>query len=74
MAESAQSIGQLLIDAKAKLFTNLSDDAVAVVNADEEFSQRMTRDCQARIISYGIKSPADYRARSVHQPKSSPDS
>jgi UDP-N-acetylmuramoyl-L-alanyl-D-glutamate--2,6-diaminopimelate ligase len=51
--------------AKAKLFADLAPDAVAAVNADEKWSERMTRESGARIISYGISSKADYRARDI---------
>ncbi len=51
--------------AKAKLFKGLAADAVAAVNADEKWSERMTQDCGGRIISYGITSKADYRAQDI---------
>ena len=51
--------------AKAMLFEGLAEDAVAVVNADEEASARMTRDCSARIITFGMKADADYRAEDI---------
>ena len=49
-------------DAKAMLFAGLAEEAVAVVNADQEWSQRMTRDCRAKIVTFGMKENADYRA------------
>ncbi|HEX3357191.1 MAG TPA: UDP-N-acetylmuramoyl-L-alanyl-D-glutamate--2,6-diaminopimelate ligase [Tepidisphaeraceae bacterium] len=52
-------------DAKAKLFEGLAEDAVAVVNADDAGSARMKRDCQARIVTFGIKNHADYRAQDI---------
>ncbi len=52
-------------DAKARLFELLSADAVACVNVDDPFSQRMIRDCQARVIGWGFAGGADYRARDV---------
>jgi UDP-N-acetylmuramoyl-L-alanyl-D-glutamate--2,6-diaminopimelate ligase len=48
--------------AKAKLFTALSPDARAVVNADDNYSPVMIRDCRAAIITYGLKRKADLRA------------
>src|SRR5436190_9821908 len=51
--------------AKARVFEGLAEDAVAVVNAEDEFSRRMTRDCKARVITYGINKEADYRARDI---------
>ena len=52
--------------AKAKLFASLTETAVAVVNeADDKASDRMVRDCQARVIRFGFGKTADYRARDV---------
>jgi UDP-N-acetylmuramoyl-L-alanyl-D-glutamate--2,6-diaminopimelate ligase len=51
--------------AKARLFTSLSETAVAVVNADDKWSERMVRDCNGRIIRFGFVKTADYRARDV---------
>ena len=51
--------------AKAKLFASLSETAVAVVNADDKWSDRMIRDCHGRIIRFGFGKTADYRARDV---------
>lgn len=51
--------------AKARLFTSLSETAVAVVNADDKWSDRMVRDCNGRIIRFGFGKTADYRARDV---------
>ncbi len=36
--------------AKAMLFESLKPEAVAVVNADDEWSARMVRDCRARVL------------------------
>jgi UDP-N-acetylmuramoyl-L-alanyl-D-glutamate--2,6-diaminopimelate ligase len=51
--------------AKAQLFSSLSDDAVAAVNAADEWTPRIIRDCRARIMRYGFGPAADYRARDV---------
>jgi UDP-N-acetylmuramoyl-L-alanyl-D-glutamate--2,6-diaminopimelate ligase len=51
--------------AKATLFAGLSPDAVAAVNAGDDWSARMVRDCQARVIRYGFGKEADYRARDL---------
>ncbi len=37
-------------DAKAKLFEGLAPEATAIVNADEPWSERMLRDCRAKIV------------------------
>ncbi len=41
-------------DAKAKLFENLSPDAVAIVNADDPLHARMLRNCRARVLRCGV--------------------
>ncbi len=51
--------------AKAQLFTSLDAEAVAVVNADDKFSDRMIQDCCSRIIRFGFGKKADYRARDI---------
>jgi UDP-N-acetylmuramoyl-L-alanyl-D-glutamate--2,6-diaminopimelate ligase len=51
--------------AKAALFATLSQTAVAVVNDDDKWSDRMVRDCQGRVIRFGFGKNADYRARDV---------
>jgi UDP-N-acetylmuramoyl-L-alanyl-D-glutamate--2,6-diaminopimelate ligase len=51
--------------AKAKLFAELDAEAVAVVNDDSKWSDRMIADCCARIMRFGFGKRADYRARNV---------
>lgn len=52
-------------DAKARLFESLDAEAVAVVNDDDKASDRMIRDCPARIIRFGFSKHADYRAKDI---------
>ncbi|MFH0753165.1 MAG: UDP-N-acetylmuramoyl-L-alanyl-D-glutamate--2,6-diaminopimelate ligase [Candidatus Omnitrophota bacterium] len=49
--------------AKARLFTGLSPDSFAVVNADDPYGRRLTAITRARVITYGIEAPADVRAQ-----------
>ena len=51
--------------AKAALFSSLSETAVAVVNAEDKWSQRMVQDSRGRVIRFGFGKTADYRARDV---------
>src|SRR5687768_11225885 len=51
--------------AKAQLFATLDAEAVAVVNADDKWSDRMIQDCCSRIIRFGFGKKADYRARDI---------
>lgn len=48
--------------AKAKLFEQLEPDAVACVNVDDPYHVRMIDQCDARVVTFGIRSEADYRA------------
>ena len=51
--------------AKARLFTQLPPDGVAVVNADDPAHERMIETCQARVITFAARGEADYRAVDV---------
>jgi UDP-N-acetylmuramoyl-L-alanyl-D-glutamate--2,6-diaminopimelate ligase len=51
--------------AKAMLFEMLSADAVAVVNAEDDWTPRMLRDCKARVFKFGFGKEGDYRARDI---------
>ena len=51
--------------AKAKLFESLTDEAVAAVNVDSEWSARMVEKCPARVIKFGMGKGADYRAKDL---------
>lgn len=53
--------------AKARLFEMLDDEAVAIVNADSPWHQRMIRDCPGRILRFTMnkETPADYVARDI---------
>jgi UDP-N-acetylmuramoyl-L-alanyl-D-glutamate--2,6-diaminopimelate ligase len=51
--------------AKAKLFQELDAEAVAVVNAEDKWSDRVIENCPSRIIRFGFGKRADYRARDV---------
>ena len=51
--------------AKAKLFDTLAEDAVAAVNAEDAWTDRIIRNSRAKIVRYGFGETADYRARDV---------
>lgn len=51
--------------AKAKLFETLDAEAVAVVNDDSDWSDRMIQNCPSRIMRFGFNKRADYRASGV---------
>ncbi|MBK7404308.1 MAG: UDP-N-acetylmuramoyl-L-alanyl-D-glutamate--2,6-diaminopimelate ligase [Phycisphaerales bacterium] len=44
-------------DAKARLFEQLGPDAIAIVNADDPWSERMVRSCQAPVLWCSAGSP-----------------
>ncbi|MGD8453108.1 MAG: UDP-N-acetylmuramoyl-L-alanyl-D-glutamate--2,6-diaminopimelate ligase [Phycisphaerae bacterium] len=46
-------------DVKARLFTGLDADAVAVINRDDPHGAEMVRDCRARIVWYSLRGDAD---------------
>ena len=48
--------------AKSRLFDNLPPDAVAAVNVDSPWHERMIKHTEARVFTFGIHRPADYRA------------
>jgi len=50
---------------KKMLFDNLSEDAVAVINVDDEIGSKLIEDCDAKVITYGIDNDADYRAKNL---------
>ncbi len=51
--------------AKARLFAELDPEAVAVVNDDSKWADRMIQDCPSRVIRFGSSKRADYRARDI---------
>jgi UDP-N-acetylmuramoyl-L-alanyl-D-glutamate--2,6-diaminopimelate ligase len=51
--------------AKAKLFEQLDRDAVAVVNINDKYAQRMVERTPARVITFGLGRKGDYRATDI---------
>jgi len=51
--------------AKLILFKGLREDAVAIVNADDPAADRVASSTLARVLTYGIDSEADLRARDL---------
>lgn len=50
-------------EAKAMLFASLDRNALAIVNADDTASERMLRDCKARVMRCSMRGPADATVR-----------
>ncbi len=53
------------LNAKKILFDQLSEDAIAVINADDKSSMEIISDSKARIISYGKSESSDYVISSI---------
>ena len=51
--------------AKGRLFEELSEDAVAVLNADDPASRVYRLSTRARVLTFGLQGPADVSARIV---------
>lgn len=52
-------------EAKKKLFTNLKENGVAILNKDDEYYDELAQACTARVVSYGLHHDADYRADDI---------
>ncbi len=51
------------IKAKKALFDRLPAGAFALVNNDDSHAEVMVQNCKSRLITYGMKTMSDYRAR-----------
>ena len=51
------------ISAKKLLFDNLRSDAVAIVNVDDSNGQVMVQNTRAKVLTYGLRSYADYKSK-----------
>jgi len=51
--------------AKARLFTGLADEALAVINGDDLYGPRLVEMARSRVVTYGIHSPADFTAENI---------
>lgn len=50
---------------KSKLFTNLSEDALAVINIDDSYGRKLKSKINASILTYGIENNADVMAKNI---------
>lgn len=51
--------------AKAKLFTNLSSNAYAVINVDDSYGQQLVKMFKGKILTYAVDHPADLKAENI---------
>ena len=49
--------------AKKKFFDQLSPEAFALINADDRNAKTMIQNTKARVLTFGLKVPADYHTR-----------
>ena len=56
---------QKYFDAKKILFDGLSNDAIAVTNADSDYGEKIVEGCKAKVISYSISQPSTVKAENV---------
>lgn len=52
-------------EAKKQLFTNLSSEGWAIVNADDLWGARIAATAKAQILTYGVNQQADVRAKDL---------
>jgi UDP-N-acetylmuramoyl-L-alanyl-D-glutamate--2,6-diaminopimelate ligase len=53
------------IKTKKKLFDNLSENAIALVNSDDKHGQVMVQNTAATIKTFGLRSVADFKAKII---------
>ncbi len=51
--------------AKKILFDSLKPSGVAVINADDDFSEQIVSDCKGKIVRFGLSENADYRIKKI---------
>ena len=56
-----------IVDAKAELVESLPPEGGAVLNADDPRVSSMRPRTQARVVTYGVDSPADCRAQNIER-------
>jgi len=52
--------------AKSRLFVTLSPQSTAVINGDDLYGRRLCSMTAGRLLTYGINSPADFKAEDIH--------
>lgn len=53
------------LNAKKILFDNLSDNSIAIINADDKSSERIIKDSKAKVYTYGQSETSDYVISSI---------
>jgi UDP-N-acetylmuramoyl-tripeptide--D-alanyl-D-alanine ligase len=67
-AEHLEGFGSLegVARAEGEMVAGLARDAVAVINADDEFATLWRSSTAARVVTFGVRAPADYNASNLH--------
>jgi UDP-N-acetylmuramoyl-tripeptide--D-alanyl-D-alanine ligase len=67
-AEHLEGFGSLegVARAEGEMVTGLTAAATAVINADDEFVSLWRGSTPARVVTFGVHHPADFRAHEVH--------
>jgi UDP-N-acetylmuramoyl-L-alanyl-D-glutamate--2,6-diaminopimelate ligase len=52
-------------ESKAELFKNMNRDSFVIINNDDEFGRKLKKFTKAKIITYGLKKPAQVTARNI---------
>ena len=63
-AEHLEGFGSLegVARAEGEMVAGLAADAIAVINADDEFAPLWAKSTPARVVTFGVRAPADYSA------------
>jgi len=56
---------ETIAQAKGEAVEALSDDGVAILNADDHYVAKMAEKTKARVLTFGIEQPADFRAYGI---------
>lgn len=54
-------------NAKVKLFKMIDPSKVAIINADDEYGNRIIKEAVCRVVTYGIDHNADYIAKDIKE-------
>ena len=55
--------------AKYELIASLPAGGTAILNADDEYVSQFGRDFHGKVVTYGIRKPADVRAENIRAPR-----
>lgn len=53
------------LNAKKILFDGLSEKSFAIINSDDSSSNKIIKDCKAKIVGYGVSDNSDYQIKNI---------